>query len=262
MRALALNLVAVLALSGCASVPDSGPSSPDAWRPAQDVGALTGFVRDDELRPIAGAIVALATRGFTATADADGAYVLSGVPAGAHIVAFYALGHEVKSMRIQVEAGVQTRIDAQLATLAIDDAYAELLPLEGYIRLGEALLDIVTDGMPLPGCEACRFRFNATADVRSILIELEFQPTLNDPRGNELYIALYDLETKLYHNGYFKSLARVQVDKTWPAGGERFELIGACDIDFVCYEQRFSLYTTLFHNGEADPSYTALAPDR
>ncbi|MBI3944649.1 MAG: S8 family serine peptidase [Armatimonadetes bacterium] len=72
-----------------------------------ETGDIQGTVTSaDTGAPIAGATVTVGTAGPTATADANGAYTLAGVPVGTHSVTASARGYESASASVSVLANV------------------------------------------------------------------------------------------------------------------------------------------------------------
>ncbi|MEV4566320.1 carboxypeptidase regulatory-like domain-containing protein [Nonomuraea sp. NPDC049419] len=79
---------------------------------------LAGTVRDQEGKPVPGAVLALTdTRGeviATSTTDADGAYAFSGVAPGAYTLAVSAGSHRPAAVPTEVTATGRTRCDVEL----------------------------------------------------------------------------------------------------------------------------------------------------
>src|SRR5512145_1212483 len=89
--------------------PQSATDSPPA------TGAIEGRVTDPGGQPIEGASIGLAGTGRGVTTSADGRYRLSGVRVGVAQVIIQAGGHKKQIRDVQVDAGLVTKHDAQLA---------------------------------------------------------------------------------------------------------------------------------------------------
>jgi hypothetical protein len=105
---LALVLCAVWAPRTATHAQASGPA-----------GSLTGVVRDPNGAAVPGALVTAHNIGTglrrTASADAEGAWIIPALPAGAYEVAFEAQGFRRSLLRnVQVEAAVPRTLDARL----------------------------------------------------------------------------------------------------------------------------------------------------
>jgi len=87
-----------------------------AARPAlAQTGTLRGVVTSASHAPVAGACVMLGGSTCTGVADARGAYVIHGVPAGTAVVTVTAVGSQPRTDTITVAAGATTTHDVTLA---------------------------------------------------------------------------------------------------------------------------------------------------
>jgi outer membrane receptor for ferrienterochelin and colicins len=82
---------------------------------AAQVGRIIGSVTDVEGHPIAGAQVLVVGTGAATFTDPRGGYVLTGVPAGTHVLQLRLLGHRAKLVTdVQVRLGEDTRVNDRL----------------------------------------------------------------------------------------------------------------------------------------------------
>ncbi|MEK9503000.1 TonB-dependent receptor domain-containing protein [Gaopeijia maritima] len=89
---------------------------------AQDSGGtLTGRVIDASTRaPVVGAQVSVVGSSRGALADAEGRFVLAGVPAGAREVRIAHIGYGQSTRSVSVQAGETTTLDVELVSTALD----------------------------------------------------------------------------------------------------------------------------------------------
>jgi hypothetical protein len=75
---------------------------------------VSGEVRDIEGNPISNATIVVTDSTFSAFTNADGWYVLKGLPAGKHRVEAAGVGYNVMSVRVDLRAGLLRNIDFTL----------------------------------------------------------------------------------------------------------------------------------------------------
>lgn len=97
--------------SASVTVPPGGAINQDFALTPQ-LGAVSGFVRDDYNQPIAGATVTAA--GITATSGGDGSYTLANIPVGAQTVNGSATGYRSASATVTVLANQTVQQDLTL----------------------------------------------------------------------------------------------------------------------------------------------------
>lgn len=267
MRFLLSLALGCLVLSGCsgaaepAKAPTSAPAAPATV--TADTGGVEGLVVDDEAAPVSGAEVAQTQANLVTSTDAAGKFSFSDLAPGTYSLVAQRLGYESMARKVEVKAGEITEVTATLVPLAIVEPYTETLIFNGYIRFGNAFLDIVTSLFGLPGCEKCIHYWNATADVQSIVFEVDFKPTVPNPSGTTvLYTQIWDeTGTKTtYVNEDWPPRNKRQLDKKWPEEGEKFRQYLFCDALYVCAEQRYTEYVSLFHNAMPGETFTAFPP--
>jgi TonB-dependent receptor len=101
-RGVLLNASALTALSVCGVL-----AATEAW-----AGDITGTVKDaGTSKPLAGVTVDIPGSAFKATTGADGAFVLSGVPAGQYNVEAYVRGYDIGAATLRVPATGAASVD-------------------------------------------------------------------------------------------------------------------------------------------------------
>jgi hypothetical protein len=105
-----LAIVGVLVfgmLAGCVGAQSAKPDAVAQPSGAvnEELGGVSGNVVTDELVPIAGAQVGIASLGLVTVTDANGAFQLGGIAPGQHAVSAIALGYTSASLTTNVEAG-------------------------------------------------------------------------------------------------------------------------------------------------------------
>lgn len=277
MRAYVFALLLIsVAFAGCAGADGSksavsSSAPPTSAAPATvtaDTGGMEGTVTNDEAVPVVGAQVALLETDNVTRTDPAGRFSFSDVPPGTYSVVVEKLGFEGTGKKVSVVAGEIARADFQLLGVVLKELYSETFTFAGYIRYGQALVDIVTDSFGVPGCEACTFDFNATGDTEAMVFEILFTPTVANPTGPTLLgYQIWDDGTNTNYAGagqYWPSRSQRVLDRDsakWPEEGQSMYWLNYCDLMFVCVEQRFDAYLTIVHNGEPEEGFSALPPE-
>ena len=247
-------------LAGCAGGSKDAPAA--ASSETISLGSLTGRVVDDEQVPVPGLPVQLVEPGLRVTTGVDGEFRFEAVVAGTHTVAIEAPGYEPLRERVDVKPDEVQSVTLVVSATATLEPYVEILPFEGYIQHGNEYLDVVTGTLGADGCEKCRFYFNASGDVVGLVSEIQFVRTLDNPHGPE--VLAYGLFTqdlsKRYvpPNQYWPSGGKFEMGKRWGDAGERFVHTHGCDDLWICIDQTFTNYVSLFHVDPPPEGYTAL----
>lgn len=123
--------MAAIILGGCiaaesAEIPQAA-AAPASFDEAS--GAITGTITDDELQPIAGAILGILpsetiTESLQVLSDEAGRFAFSNVPPGTHTLAGSALGYSSASRSVEVQVGVVTDVAVIVEKLAAEGAYS------------------------------------------------------------------------------------------------------------------------------------------
>jgi Fe(3+) dicitrate transport protein len=130
-------------------------------------GGVAGSVVDDAGRPVVGASVALIGTPHGATADVDGRFTLSDVPAGPYTLVGTSVGYTERRVPVAVRAGATASVALVLSERVLDAGEAVVTSRE--TLTGRGVLDLPGSSYYL-GPEALR-RFGST-DVHRVLREV------------------------------------------------------------------------------------------
>jgi hypothetical protein len=140
------SLIAIsLFLAGCVAGESSTTPSTTIAGPAtvdESTGGIEGLVTDDQIAPIAGAMVGLTdAAGIETVTDAGGRFSLSNVPPGNHQLAVQKLGYESAAKKVDVVLGEVTQgLQIVLVPLAVKEPYPEVLIHKGIIKNGVGVI--------------------------------------------------------------------------------------------------------------------------
>lgn len=136
VQALGLSSILALAtLAGCVgSEAGDAASAADPTQPIKlEDGEVivSGVVVDDQLAPIAGALLQL-DESAPVTTDVAGAFTIAPVTPGEHTIIVQALGHESMARRVTVPSEGLTGLTFTLAPLPVETPYTEVAILRGF----------------------------------------------------------------------------------------------------------------------------------
>jgi hypothetical protein len=256
-------LVAMILLAGCAGGQKAAPAQATSQTIA--LGSIEGRVLDDEQVPVAGVGVQLVEAGMNATSGPDGRFRFEAVVVGTHTMQVRAPGFEPHREKVEVAMDQTATATLVLKPVASVVPFIEMLPYEGYIQHGNLYVDMVTTTLGANGCQKCRFYFNASGDVDALVSEIQFQRTVDNPHGPEvLAYALWTQDMKIRYTPdgqYWPSGGRFEIERRWGAEGVKLVHTHACDDLWVCVDQTFTNYVSLFHSQGVPAGYTALPKD-
>lgn len=173
-------LILILLASGCTSgagnqsAATTGPPAVD-----EDSGALLAVIRDEELRPVQGALVGIPDLAIDAETGEDGQALLANVPPGSHDVFVSALGYQEASAKVEFVAGTTTERSFALLAIQVEQPRSERIPFTGRFECAFTFLDIQwrtcdDTGTVWPSSDNSE-RFNKPLGVRQIVAELRWQ---------------------------------------------------------------------------------------
>lgn len=99
------------------------------------LGHIAGFVVDDAIHPVPGAVAALAGLDLKDTTDRNGGFEFVDLPPGKYLVRFNATGHRDAEAVLEVKEDRFTRAKVILERIRPPDPYTEVAKFEGYVSL-------------------------------------------------------------------------------------------------------------------------------
>jgi hypothetical protein len=274
MRAVAvLCVVASSVLAGCSQPsPAATPSAlavPDAHvDPGAAVGAISGLVVDDAIRPVAGATVEVRGTGRNLTTDANGGFKATDLKPGTYFLAAHARLFLPVQASAVVEAGKTTAVRIQLPQDASPQPYHDTLHFRGHIDFYASEASFAAQ-LLAPGTLQCTCAWNVTPNPnwKTIMFEATGSAQVPNPgtpatRSGAVYwefignggngdikSAYTDFPLSLrFENGSFQDpgtsfLARI-TGGVWPSG-----------------QMDYDLYVTLWYNQAAPKGWSLLKGD-
>lgn len=181
MRRIGIVIAFAVLFSGCIAggATDAPISShaPVASGPAEyddTTGAIEGFVTDEEIAPVAGAIVGLLEMPEKiVSTDEQGRFAFSILVPGTYTVAVQKLGYDSSAQRVDVLAGQTSASKIILSVQPIEEPWAELIIHRGIIENGVGVVRTAT--CTNCGTDETRYHFPdgaIPADWQAILIEV------------------------------------------------------------------------------------------
>lgn len=281
MRLLALLSSIAVVLSGCAGEAEKASTSstvPFAPTAVADeaTGAVSGRVTDDELRPIASAVVGAVEQKLQTKTDARGNFTLNGLAPGKHRIVVSALGFEAGQRVVEVVAGEVEHVQITLATLVdVTTPYnrTQLRVAQmhvSWVYLTHALWAQGVNNSQYNSliCDPCKFVVYLEKNPEAVMHETLFKAGIMNPAvNNQVYLwyakdAKEDLGTSVY-SGYAKHRSSFHwLDSAVKAikGRDNIHLLVQGDLLSVNYEIRVEIYTSFAYRGPFDDGFTALPP--
>lgn len=257
--AIAFSLFAGCAGSGQTTSTTTTTTSAAPATTTPETGGIEGQIVGDELTPIPGAEVALLRTNLTAKTDGTGKFSFSRLEPGSYDLIVQKLGYEAENRRVEVIAGEIAEAKVTLVAIAIVEPYTEPLIMDGYILLSNALLGAAeADAGVVAGCGKCSFRWNASADVVAVVMEVTYKPTLSVPPGMLLYTQVYQAESASGQPVVNEEWGDRNKEEVSNKGETPYYQYLGCGIMSFCYDQRFTEYVTLFHLAPPAEDFTAL----
>lgn len=270
MRALpGLSALLLLGLgfAGCAGGGDGDGGAPgglpDVKPTQQGKGAIGGVVVDEAIRPVAGALVSLASHGLNVTTDEMGTFAWSDLEPGSYFISVSAPRFLSTQSSADVVAGETAFVRVLLASDPSPLPYQQTFHHAGYMQAWAGIAQFFVEGTQDNGsalCD-CRLYFMPQAGLSTAVYEAFWQWTVPDPADQaELYYVVEQLEGEAYEAGYCFSPCNVHI------GGDEFspDVQAYARLDgpdlWVGYQQKFDLYVTLFYNGEAPDGWSLAGP--
>lgn len=286
-----LALAGFAVLAGCADAAD--PKTASATFPASEtappdtVGAINGFVVDDEQRPIPKAELSLVKTSFAARTDDVGRYAFEDVPPGTFIVAVLAGGYEAVARQAEVLVGETTWANFTLAPLPGVEPYLEVLPRTSFVDFAQRQLNNLLLKQLNATCKECKHIFHLDNDPYGMMTEFVFQTPIDYPIGSKRvcveYVRNYTGDSHIVDGAEFfanschatgtnrtflrdtdpacSDCVRTPTDQItmYISGQEPFDCVG-CMPNFPVFQTRVEMWITIPHHDTFPAGWTAIPP--
>lgn len=177
-----LSALAAGCVGGSSSAPPPAPLTATPAQYDELTGGIEGLVTDEEIQPVAGALIGLVElpEARTQTDDA-GKFSLSNLQPGVYTLAVNALGYEAAGKKVDVAAGSVTPVQIVLPVLPILEPYGELIIHRGKIENGLGVMQTATCSNC--GSDATRYTFRDGLPLDWVGLMIEVQWDTNDFLG-------------------------------------------------------------------------------
>ena len=261
---LAIGLLTLTLLAGCSGADRQGPPEglPEVAPTEKGKGALGGVVVDEAIRPVAGAVVTLASLGLNVTTAEDGTFAWTALEPGTYFLAASAPRFTAVQTSADVVAGetrfVRMQLTADQSPVPYHETYHHTGYMQAWAGIGQFFVEATQDnGSAL--CD-CRLYFTPVEGLSEAVYEAFWDWTLPDPGGlAELYWVVEQIEGDAYREDYcFSPCHAVIAGSEFTSGVQAYARLDGPDA-WVAYQQQFELYMTLFYNGDAPEGWSIAA---
>ncbi len=242
-----------------------GEGGPGDAEPAQS-GNVSGQVVDDEVRPIAGAIVTLSGVQAQVRTTEDGLFEFQNVPAGRHVITVEAVGYSSESKAVDVRTDQRVDIVFELEALPVFEPHITSLPHTFIIHAG--VFGTSLAGGNTTSCESCEWIPEIEPDPSVILVEIQGQHTVEHPlKPDGLAVFIYkngNSDATIRSCGWvgadydppcLRLPIREMYNQTYLDSAEpddepltEIRFWQWCDPHWVCVEERYDEWLTLFYD--------------
>lgn len=289
-------LAAVVVLAGCAEpeepfgilagssvAPASTKIQPPTGGLESETGTIRGVVTSDELVPISNATIHATGLGVGLLTSSEGTFEITGVPPGKHVVEAQAPGYVGQSNKVEVKPGEDSMTRFMLRLLAITEPRVVVLPRSTLIHYGAPGQNFVQAFTPGSCSDNCTWWVPVPSDVDHVVLEVAGKHAVPHPMGwDGLYVDVKgypangtDFRTLFFCSGgpYLGLRAdchRLPMNLHFPptklhdqnetvADVARLKIPFSCEPSWVCVEERYEAFASLFYDweGEIPPDYSA-----
>lgn len=274
MRALAVLAVLCMALAGCSR--GGGESAgPDG---AAGI-VVEGWVIDERIVPVPGAVARLAGLGIEASTDEGGHYRVEAPPGTELVLVVEAAGYKTASAAVAAHSGMHHVLNFSLERLPVAEPYHEVQSFDGLLRCGVVATTQEDPSRPhehqgvrcsqLANDSANRWAYTLPADTTGVIVEVAWDAQSDVARAMVLKVTVAATGEQV---AFLEStsilrvqLSSIKLAQERQAGHE--ELIMALEPGagsgnhehgavgaFV--QQQFTIYATAFFNGPVPPAYS------
>ena len=260
---------AILALAGCAE-PAAETTTVGLGDGTEvelaDEGALSGVVVDEAIRPLSGVIVEVLGYSLQAVTDDTGLFAVEELPPGLYTLSANATGYLATQTTVEVKVGETAKVRIVLPTDTTPKPFHTTVKYDGFNQAGNGLVSQAyelfvneTAGVPFDSC-ACQFYYTLEQPADTHIVEVEWEPSVDNPTGDSSgYWAIWDDDGGDYQDDGCDNPCLGRIDGFFPAESQRFHIDIWLDSDWVQVNQAFTVYLTLFYNGQAPEDWSFVA---
>lgn len=266
MRGLALALLlTTVALAGCSGGGGGGDGDGHGTLKPKDIdvdpksglGAITGVVVDQAIRPIAGAEIGLLKDGQNATTDEGGLFSFVDLEPGAYFFTVTATGFLATQGQAEVVAGeaASTRVLLQQDLSPVP--YHNTIVKDGFIDYGASIatfaVNLVVDEFTDEDICNCYVQFDTDPGAVAIVIEATWDAAIECPPGtaDTMYWQIYEGDTENIHiqSNFMAHPIYAVIDKNeaWDANQTSFEASITEGADCPRYQQQYKAFYTIWY---------------
>ncbi len=258
MRVLGFLAVAALVMSGCSGSESKEPG-PDFPPPEAGRGNIFGVVVDDAIRPIVGANLSLPGLGLTTTSDVNGEFTFTDLAPGTYLITATAVNYVAVQTAADVVAGEAVRTKVQLRFDPTPKPYPLTWHLDGLMQVWGGYGQYILEEFTPNGTGSCACRVFATPDLNatSYVYEAYWQHSLPDPGELAEYYWIVN-GSGIRDDDYCFSPCITYGDlEDFEQGGTMYARLDGPDFT-VAAQQKFQLFFTVWHHGEAPDGWTVV----
>ena len=266
-----LPLLAVL-LAGCSGdgggKAGNGPSPADVDPGSTVLGAISGVVVDDAIRPIPDAKIVLADQGrdVEAVTDAEGLFSFTDLQPGFYAMSASARLYLPTQATADVVAGETAKVKVQLLRDPTPQPYHITLKHDGFMQAWGTIAQFEVENLQESGACDCRIYFQPDPDPTTFIVEATWEESVPNPAGpSEFYWIVEepaDVEGDMYEADYCTSPCYTDVSAGGSAyqGGQVMVRLDGPD-EWVEVQQPFTLFVTTWYNGEPPQGWSVVNGD-
>lgn len=172
-------LALLLLLAGCSG--DNLPASSTGAVAPADVPALSGYILDPAVAPVAGANVTIHGTNASAVTAADGAYAFGEVPVAVPIVVVVqAPGFVTSSKSVTIPEQSFMVLNFTLAPVPVKQPYVDYFPIDGFLScqfavVAQGTTQLTDCSLGVDPNNKQLLTFNVNPDLAGLVMELEWQ---------------------------------------------------------------------------------------
>jgi hypothetical protein len=232
-----------------------------------DKGSISGVAVDAAIRPVSHVDITLLGPQIHAATDKDGLFTVDGLEPGLYTLSANATGYLPTQTTAEVKAGETAKVRLVLATDNTPRPYHNTQKFEGFVQAGNGLFDqayqlFVKDETGVDFCQ-CQFYYSTDPAWSTQVVEVQWTPSVADPaEPSSGYWAIWDENSSDYiDNGCDNPCYGRTEAGNFSKDATNFHMDVWLDSDWVQYQQKFTVYLTVFYNGEAAKGWSFVKGD-